>query len=311
MLAVASATTSPVIQSRVAAFAASTRPEVEQRATRVELRSIAETSGAPRALDTVADGGAGLVDRAPQTPLINRGDISRDSRVIARDGVGVGSGMVAEAQAAVANAAEAAAEALTGPVPQVRPADAPNSADDAETGGKSAPDAKTQADAPSEGGDEAGLSREEKELVERLVARDREVRAHENAHARVGGQYASQPSYDYQVGPDGRRYAIGGEVAIDVAPVQDDPEATITKMEIVKAAALAPAEPSAADRQIAALADSQRMQAIADLNQVRAESKAERMGDLDPAALVSDAEIDETYAQLSDPELEQSFSVLI
>jgi hypothetical protein len=96
-----------------------------------------------------------------------------------------------------------------------------------------------------------------------------------------------------------------------VAPVQDDPEATITKMEIVKAAALAPAEPSAADRQIAALADSQRMQAIADLNQVRAESKAERMGDLDPAALVGDAEIDETYAQLSDPELEQSFSVLI
>ena len=58
-----------------------------------------------------------------------------------------------------------------------------------------------------------------------------------------------------KLGPDGNRYAIGGEVSIDVAPVDGDPEATIAKMEIVKAAALAPAEPSAQDRKVAAIAE--------------------------------------------------------
>ena len=126
----------------------------------------------------------------------------------------------------------------------------------------------------------AELSADEQDLIKRLRARDAEVRRHEQAHAAVGGQYAGSPSYTYQTGPDGRRYAIGGEVPIDVAPVRGDPEATIRKMEIVKAAALAPAEPSGADRRIAALADSQRMQAMADLNRVRA---AEARGDSDEA----------------------------
>ena len=124
------------------------------------------------------------------------------------------------------------------------------------------------------GGD--GLSDEERAVVEKLKARDREVRDHEQAHARVGGQYASEPSYSYQVGPDGRQYAIGGQVKIDVSPVRDDPAATIAKMEIVKAAALAPAEPSSADRQVAATADAVRAQAQADLN---AERAAERRGE--------------------------------
>lgn len=114
--------------------------------------------------------------------------------------------------------------------------------------------------------DADGLTEAEQEVVEKLRARDVEVRRHEEAHARVGGQYAGQPSYSYQTGPDGKRYAIGGEVPIDVAPVPDDPEATIEKMRVVKAAALAPAEPSGADRRIAALADAQRLQAQADLS---------------------------------------------
>ncbi len=115
----------------------------------------------------------------------------------------------------------------------------------------------------SAGGD--GLSEEERQLLRQLSARDKEVRDHEEAHARVGGPYAGSPSYDYQTGPDGQRYAIGGSVPIDVSPVRGDPEATIAKMEIVKAAALAPAEPSAADRQIAALADANRLKALTEL----------------------------------------------
>ncbi len=88
--------------------------------------------------------------------------------------------------------------------------------------------------------------------IEELKARDTEVRVHEQAHASIGGQYAGSPSYEYQRGPDGQNYAVGGEVQIDVAEVEGDPQATIEKMQTVRAAALAPAEPSSADRAIAA-----------------------------------------------------------
>lgn len=128
----------------------------------------------------------------------------------------------------------------------------------------------------ADAGDGSRLSQDEQRVVDQLKARDREVRDHEQAHARVGGAYASEPSYSYQTGPDGRRYAIGGEVQIDVAPVANDPEATIAKMLIVKAAALAPAEPSSADRRVAAMAEAVRGQAHADLMALRL---AERRGE--------------------------------
>lgn len=105
---------------------------------------------------------------------------------------------------------------------------------------------------------------EQQELKE-LQARDQEVRRHEQAHASIGGSYAGSPSYSYQQGPDGRQYAIGGEVQIDISVVAGDPQATIQKMQQVKAAALAPAEPSSADRRIAAEASQRQMQAQTEL----------------------------------------------
>ena len=87
--------------------------------------------------------------------------------------------------------------------------------------------------------------------VAQLAARDREVRAHEQAHAAVGGQHAGAPSYDYERGPDGVRYAVGGEVSIDVSKAAT-PEETIRKAQVVRRAALAPAEPSPQDRRVAA-----------------------------------------------------------
>lgn len=132
--------------------------------------------------------------------------------------------------------------------------------------------------------DVASLSDEEQAVVDQLAARDREVRNHEEAHARVGGQYAGSPSYTFQEGPDGKQYAIGGEVAIDVSPVPDNPEATITKMEVVKAAALAPAEPSGQDRKVAAIADATRQQAIADLAELRRQIEPVEQPSLDLAA---------------------------
>lgn len=109
------------------------------------------------------------------------------------------------------------------------------------------------------------LSEQEQRLLRELVARDREVRAHEQAHANVGGRYAGSPSYTFQRGPDGRQYAVGGEVAIDVSPIPGDPQATIEKAQVVRRAALAPAEPSAQDRAVAAEATAIEQQARAEL----------------------------------------------
>ena len=114
----------------------------------------------------------------------------------------------------------------------------------------------------------------ERQMVTKLKATDREVRAHERAHATAGGQHAGAPSYEYQRGPDGRRYAVGGEVPIDTSPVPGDPEATIDKMEIVKRAALAPAEPSGQDRYVAAQADAKKLKAQAELAQQKADERA-------------------------------------
>lgn len=120
-----------------------------------------------------------------------------------------------------------------------------------------------------------GLSADERDVVRQMVARDREVHQHEQAHARSGGSLAGHPSFSYQTGPDGKRYAIGGEVPIDAAPVPGDPEATIAKMAIVIAAALAPAEPSMPDRRIAAQAESARLAALAELAVSRGAGEAE------------------------------------
>ncbi len=125
---------------------------------------------------------------------------------------------------------------------------------------------------PSEGeqADEADpandLTEEEQQQVTELKDRDREVRAHEQAHLTAAGPYATGgPSYEYQEGPDGRRYAIGGEVGIDTSPVSGDPEATIEKAQQVRAAALAPASPSAQDQRIAATATQMEAQARMEL----------------------------------------------
>ena len=96
------------------------------------------------------------------------------------------------------------------------------------------------------------LSPGDQELLTKLKARDSDVRAHEQAHRSVGGQYASAPSYTFQKGPDGANYAIGGEVSIDTSPITGNINATIAKEAQVQAAALAPADPSGQDLKVAA-----------------------------------------------------------
>ncbi|WP_293746239.1 putative metalloprotease CJM1_0395 family protein [uncultured Paraglaciecola sp.] len=119
----------------------------------------------------------------------------------------------------------------------------------------------TQNDSAKDNGQDASAGKEnaeeqqqqqqaEQQQITELKQRDAEVRAHEQAHASLGGQYASSPQYEYERGPDGRRYAVGGEVSIDISEAST-PEETIRKAQQVKAAALAPAEPSAQDLRVA------------------------------------------------------------
>lgn len=124
-----------------------------------------------------------------------------------------------------------------------------------------ADDAKT-ADKPSASSDgKAGTDKvddkKEEEQVRQMQTRDGEVRAHERAHAAAAGALGGAPSFTFERGPDGKSYAVAGEVQIDVSPVSDDPEATIRKMQQVKHAALAPRDPSGPDRAIAQTADAQ------------------------------------------------------
>lgn len=137
-----------------------------------------------------------------------------------------------------------------------------------------------------------GLTEAERKEVEKLKQRDREVRAHEAAHKAVGGSLASAPTFQTVQGPDGRRYAVSGEVKIDTSPVPNNPEATIRKMEIVRRAALAPSQPSAQDRQVAADAAAKIQQARIEKREQDAEEREEaegtdetRPGDADSAPL--------------------------
>ena len=124
------------------------------------------------------------------------------------------------------------------------------------------------------------LSEEDLALLDQLKARDREVRVHEAAHASVGGRYAGSASFQFTRGPDGRNYATGGEVSISVSEVAGDPQATIEKARVIRAAALAPAEPSVQDRRVAAEAAQLELTARSEMQSMQAEEtqkeKAER-----------------------------------
>jgi len=104
-------------------------------------------------------------------------------------------------------------------------------------------------------GSEQVLTESEQKEVDDLKLRDKEVRAHEAAHKAAAGSLSmGAASFEYQTGPDNKRYAVGGEVSIDVSKVADNPQATIEKAQQISRAANAPADPSSQDRQVAAKA---------------------------------------------------------
>ncbi len=126
------------------------------------------------------------------------------------------------------------------------------------------------------------LSEAEEKIVKELQKRDREVRAHESAHQRTAGQYATGGAqFKYKFGPDGKRYAVSGEVKLDVSAIKGDPEATISKMETIARAALAPADPSAQDRRIANEAKQRILEKEAELRSQEGEQVYKLVNDME------------------------------
>lgn len=131
---------------------------------------------------------------------------------------------------------------------------------------------KVQATGGAARGQKGSLTEEEQKEVTALKARDAEVRRHEQAHLASAGNYARGGArFEYKTGPDGNRYATGGEVSIDTSAVPDDPEATIRKAQVVQRAALAPADPSGQDYKVAAQAKQLEMEARQELARQTAE----------------------------------------
>lgn len=107
-------------------------------------------------------------------------------------------------------------------------------------------------------------------ISEEALARDREVRAHEQAHlALLGGAAASPIIYDTARGPGGEIIATSGRIAVDMSEVPGDPEATLRKARMIIAAANAPGNPSAADSRTAARAYEMIRKAQAELREGR------------------------------------------
>ena len=162
---------------------------------------------------------------------------------------------------------------------------------------------RARPEAAAEAGNAAlqAQTEQEKKLVEELKTRDREVRAHEQAHAAAAGGLArGGPSFTYQYGPDGRSYAVGGEVSIDTSPGRT-PEETISKAKQIRAAALAPTDPSDQDRAVAAAATQLEIQAQKELAQQKTEAqrevKASASGAVDDGTASSSQSQEETQGQ--------------
>ncbi|MDN3637618.1 putative metalloprotease CJM1_0395 family protein [Simiduia curdlanivorans] len=166
---------------------------------------------------------------------------------------------------------------------------------------------------------EQNKEQSEQRQIEQLAARDREVRAHERAHAAVGGQHTGAPQLNFVRGPDGVAYAVSGEVSVNLASVSGDPRATLRKAEQIQAAALAPADPSSQDRLIAAKAARMAEQARADIRsqeldsqrleeQARAESQEQRAAEAEQREAAK-AEREERQAVLAQRENERQRNV--
>jgi len=120
------------------------------------------------------------------------------------------------------------------------------------------------------------LSSSERQQLMQLQQRDNEVRSHEAAHIATGGSAVSgAASFTYQKGPDGKLYAVGGEVPIS-ASGGSTPEEKIAIARQVQEGALAPANPSPQDLKVASSAAMMEARARQELAQEKSEEQKEK-----------------------------------
>ncbi len=117
------------------------------------------------------------------------------------------------------------------------------------------------------------MSPEDERQLQKLKQTDITVKNHERQHAAVAAGYVKNgPVYEYTIGPDNKRYAIAGHVSMDMSQVPNNPEATIRKAQVIKRAALAPADPSGADRAVASAAVKMELKASKELQSEQTEN---------------------------------------
>lgn len=105
------------------------------------------------------------------------------------------------------------------------------------------------------------LTPQEQREVSELKTTDAEVKAHEHAHkAAAAGLSTSAPNYEYETGPDGKKYVVAGDVNVSYRS-SSDPEVNLKNAQQLRAAALAPADPSSQDRKVAMQAEREIAQA--------------------------------------------------
>ncbi len=221
-----------------------------------------------------------------------------------------GSGSVRPAQPVQAQQADTAGETtgsgiqlpedqvtLSGQKPAEEQQASQNSSDPQQTTASTAEPTQPQEPKPGEKTTSAGKSLEDPQIqaqINQLKQNEEKVKAHEAAHKAAGGNLASSASYSYTKGPDGRSYITGGEVQIDMSDGKT-PEETVSRMQQVIRAAMAPSDPSGQDRSVAAAAASRMAQAQQE--KLRAESPTAKP---DPGQPVDPAE--EAVREALDPE---------
>lgn len=236
-------------------------------------------------------------------------DVGSINRIIADLG---SSGLLRASRSGSAAASPDIAETKSGPRSKVDPRGvvaeiSPRGIELAEELSKAAGD--TPPHEPGKVGD--STTREEEDQIRELKKRDREVKTHEQAHLSAAGTAArGGASFSYTTGPDGQQYATGGEVSIDLSAEPGAPEKTIQKMRQVRAAAMAPADPSAQDHQVAAEANQISNEARAE---IRKETQAEANEEESPGRDDFASQIDRAYAASSGQgaEMEQRISIAV
>ena len=182
-----------------------------------------------------------------------------------------GAGKGLSAPAVAAGRKEEKAAAASGASGQEKPVAAGNGSQDTGENGAGSAQESPQAALGAKIADTEALSQAERLQVAELAQIDTAVRAHELAHLAAAGSYATGgASFQYAKGPDGKQYAVGGEVGIDTGK-ESSPEATISKMQTVRAAALAPASPSPQDQKVAARASQVITEVSQELQMIRLE----------------------------------------